>query len=114
MSSYEMGHAKLQPHPSELASAITGDHVVVFAYGPDENYQFEVSGETDADELNIEWTKILLEPTQVNEVLDEIVTYTEQCEDLAGKEYELQVRGGHRHPKGTPIHTERAEEVSDE
>lgn len=114
MSSHEMGHAKLQPHPAELESAITGDHVVVFGYGPDTNYQFEVSGETDADELNIDWTTIDLEPEQVEAILDEIVTYTEQCEDLAGKEYELQVRGGHRHPKGTPIHTERAEEVGAE
>lgn len=101
-----MGGAKLQPNPTLLESAITSDHVEVFRYGPDDNYQFEVSGATDADELDIDWTKIELSPEDVDRVLDDGETYTEQCEDLAGKPYELRVNGGHRHPKGEPIHTE--------
>lgn len=105
-----IGSARLQPNPTLLESAITGDHVEVFRYGPDDNYQFEVSGETNVEELNIDWTKIELSPEEVDAILDDGETYTEGRRDVFGTHYELRVNGGHRHPKGEPIHTENDDE----
>lgn len=94
----------LKPHPYELQSAVTGDHVVVFSDRERDGLQMEVSGETEHDELDIDWTNIELDPEDVEEILDG-ETYVERCEDLAGKPYEIHVRGGERHPKGNPVHT---------
>ena len=95
----------LKPHPYELAQAVTTDHVVVFGYNED-GVQFEVSGESDHDDLNIDWGDIKIDADEVGRMLAEDHVYRERCEDLAGHTYELQVRAGERHPKGTPVHTQ--------
>lgn len=91
----------LRPHPYELSQAVLTDHVMVF--GMRDGTQFEVSGETDADELDIDWGVIELPAETVERVLDGGV-YTEKCEDNEGRTYEIHVAGGDRDPKGTPIH----------
>lgn len=93
----------LRPHPYEMKRSIVADHVVVF--GDRDGHQFEVSGETDADDLEVDWTRIELDADDVESILDG-ETYVEKCEDPAGRLYDLHVRGGERDPKGTPIHTE--------
>lgn len=92
----------LRPHPYEMKRSIVADHVVVF---DDRNgHQFEVSGRTDADDIEVDWSNIELEAEEVEDILGG-ETYIEKCEDPAGRLYELQVNGGERHPKGTPVHT---------
>lgn len=96
---------KLEPHPSDLTSAIASTHVVVFQYH-DEGVQFEISGETEHTSLDIDWTTIKIDADEVERMLEDGHVYREQCETMAGKTYELQVRAGELHPKGTPVHTE--------
>lgn len=98
-----LGEVTLEPHPHELESAITGEHVVVFGYDQ-HGVQFEVSGSTDADELNISWSKVELDADEVAAVLDGGV-YEDRGEDLAGHGYTIEVRAGTRHPKGEPVWT---------
>lgn len=92
----------LQPHPHELQKAVTTDHVAVFG---GEDTQMEVSGESEFDDLNIDWSKIELDADDVEAILNG-ERYVERCEDLAGRRYKIYVSGGEKHPKGTPIHTE--------
>lgn len=94
----------LRPHPYELERSITGDHVVVFSFYEDD-VQFEVSGETEHDSLDIDWTNIELDAEDVAELLDG-EPWIERCEDPAGRTYKLYVRGGDPDRKGRPIHTE--------
>lgn len=102
-------HAKqitLRPHAHELERAVVSDHVAVF--GDREGHQFEVSGETGHEDVEIDRTNVELDADDVAQILDG-GTYTEQCEDPAGRTYTLHVRGGERHPKGTPVHTREAD-----
>lgn len=94
----------LTPNPSELASAITGDHVVVFGRGF-EGYQFEVSGWTDADAVSPAWETIELTSAQAETVLEGGTFYT-TLQDEDDVDYHVAINGGERHPKGTPVHTE--------
>lgn len=107
---YDPGRVTLQTHPSLLESAVVNDHVETWGFG-DGDWQFEVTGETDADELEIEWTKIEINPEKAAAILHDGEQYVERCEDLQGREYKLIVNGGERDPKGSPIHTEAREEV---
>lgn len=96
----------LKPHPVELASAVAGDHVVVFGVGAQSQWQFELSGRTDADDLALDWQKIELSGDEVRELLLEGSLYEDDREDSEGTAYTLEIRGGKRHPKGSPIHME--------
>lgn len=107
----DLGSVTLEPHPYELEKAVAGDHVVVFGYDR-HDVQFEISGETDADELNLSWSKVELDEGEVADVLEGGV-YSDWGEDPAGRSYTVEVRAGVRHPKGTPVWTRGDESDSD-
>lgn len=97
----------LRPHPNELASAVNGDHVVVFSW---DSEQYEVSGSTEHDEeISPEWETIELTEEQAGAVLEGATVFMSR-EDEHDAEYTIEVRGGERHPKGTPVHTRGGED----
>lgn len=100
----------LKPHPHELGRAIVGDHVVTFTM-IDEELQYEVSGESEYDEIHPEWEQFELNAAAVNRIVNEGEVESFEREDTEGKEYMVRVAGGTMHPKGNPIHTKEWEQA---
>lgn len=101
----------LKPHPNELQSAVNNDHVAVFPWTQDgTEYQFEVSGDPENGDVDLDWQNITIPPAVAAAVVNDETTYTDLREDDDGNPYTIKVRGGTRHPKGTPIHTHAATE----
>lgn len=101
----------LEPHPYELQRAVNADHVVVFQWTQDgTGYQFEVSGEPDDEGVDLDWQNVTIPPAVAAAVVNDDTTFTDTREDDDENGYTIRVRGGARHPKGTPIHTQAATE----
>lgn len=112
---FEPETVTLTPHPRELTSAIEGDHVVVFMWTQGGSaYQFELSGDVDEDDidgdLDLDWRTIEMVGDVAAPLVNDIGVHSIDAEDQDGREFTIEVRAGARHPKGTPIHTEAAQD----